>query len=101
MQNKSAHFCSRHEYDISTAGLATSLGRSHVMDFTIALMKNNIGIILRDSERVAVNYWVFVQVFMKFLWAGISVVVVILAVGFFVIGINQVISILKLGYGIS
>ncbi len=75
----------RKENDISTGGLSISLERSFAIDYTVPLTSNKVGIIMRDSGGKAVNYWVFIDVFLGLLWFGIMLVMTGLTVGFCVI----------------
>ncbi len=65
--------------------MSISLERSTVMDFTISLMSNRIGVMIQDSNQVAVNFWVFIDVFLGLLWFGIIVIMSSLMTGFFFI----------------
>jgi hypothetical protein len=70
---------------VSTAGLGVSNERTDVMDFTVGLSNNNVGIIIENSGAAALNIWVFVEVFLLTLWAGIASVMIAIMVAFFAI----------------
>ncbi len=73
--------------DVSTAGLGVTKERSTVCDFTTGLVYNVNGLIVRLQDQVATNYWVYVDIFLVTLWAGIGVIVAMLAAGFFAVAL--------------
>jgi hypothetical protein len=70
---------------VSTAGLGISNERTDAIDFTVGLSNNKVGIIIENSGAVALNIWVFVDVFLSTLWAGIASVMIAIIVAFFAI----------------
>jgi hypothetical protein len=70
---------------VSTAGLGMSNERMDVIDFTVGLSKNKVGIIIENRGAVVLNIWVFVEVFLSTLWAGIASVMIAIMVAFFAI----------------
>ncbi len=71
----------RREADISTDGLTITPERNLAIDFSIAQLETPLGVTLMDSRRVAINYWVYTEVFLVRLWMATIIAATCLSVG--------------------
>jgi ABC-type amino acid transport substrate-binding protein len=65
------------EVDICTAGLSITMERQQALDYTMTLANLGAGMIIQRKSAVALNYWVYVDVFNKELWIGIAILMFI------------------------
>jgi hypothetical protein len=61
------------------------VARTLAIDFTMICVRIELGITTLMSPAVVLNYWVFVDVFLGTLWAGICVTVLGLAASYLIV----------------
>jgi hypothetical protein len=66
---------------MSISGLAITLSRRKAIDYTTGLVDNVNGLIIKKTGAVAINYFVYVEVFLDSLWIGIWVIMLLLMAG--------------------
>jgi hypothetical protein len=65
------------EVDICTAGLSITMERQQALDYTMTLANLGAGMIIQRKSAVALNFWVYVDVFNKELWIGILILMLV------------------------
>ncbi len=81
---------SRGKEDICTSGLSVTLERADAVDFGYVLHNYEVGVVVRrkvGSGGLSVNYWVYIDVFVRDVWVAMAASLLTLAVGFFCIGL--------------